>query len=144
MGTTTDYKNDYDYHWAPGTAQYQWLVADLAAHPSVLKFAFFHYPLLSDNPNEATDTYLLGSSSLEGLLKQNGVDIAFTGHSHIYERNLPSAAGYSITLPAEAEPPSAHLVRARLWMRMPSSSPQRAKPVAVRPYPRVLPRCIIS
>jgi hypothetical protein len=93
VGTATDYKNDYDYHWAPGTAQYQWLVADLAAHPSVLKFAFFHYPLLSDNPNEATDTYLLGNSSLEGLLKQNGVDIAFTGHSHIYERNLPSAAG---------------------------------------------------
>ena len=93
IGTATDYKNDYDYHWAPGTAQYQWLVADLAAHPSVLKFAILHYPLLSDNPNEATDTYLLGNSSLEGLLKQNGVDIAFTGHSHIYERNLPSAAG---------------------------------------------------
>ena len=92
-GTVTDYKNDYDYHWAPGTPQYQWLVADLAAHPSVLKFAIFHYPLLSDNPNEATDTYLLGDSSLEGLLKQNGVDIAFTGHSHIYERNLASAAG---------------------------------------------------
>jgi Calcineurin-like phosphoesterase len=93
IGTATAYKNDYDYHWAPGTAQYQWLLADLAAHPSVLKFAIFHYPLLSDNPNEATDTYLLGSSSLEGLLKQNGVDIAFTGHAHIYERNLPSAAG---------------------------------------------------
>jgi fibronectin type III domain protein/calcineurin-like phosphoesterase family protein len=93
IGTATAYKNDYDYHWAPGTPQYQWLLADLAAHPSVLKFAIFHYPLLSDNPNEATDTYLLGNSSLEGLLKQNGVDIAFTGHAHIYERNLPSAAG---------------------------------------------------
>jgi hypothetical protein len=93
IGTATAYKNDYDYHWAPGTPQYEWLVADLAAHPSVLKFAIFHYPLLSDNPNEATDTYLLGNSSLEGLLKQNGVDIAFTGHSHIYERNLPSSAG---------------------------------------------------
>jgi fibronectin type III domain protein/calcineurin-like phosphoesterase family protein len=93
IGTATTYKNDYDYHWASGTPQYQWLVADLAAHPSVLKFAIFHYPLLSDNPNEATDTYLLGNSSLEGLLKQNGVDIAFTGHSHIYERNLASAAG---------------------------------------------------
>src|SRR5690349_9604858 len=93
VGTATDYKNDYDYHWAPGTAQYQWLQADLAAHSSVLKFAFWHYPLYSDNPNEATDTYLSGSSSLEGLLKQNGVDIAFTGHAHVYERNLPSSAG---------------------------------------------------
>ena len=93
IGTATAYKNDYDYHLAPGTPQYQWLVADLAAHPSVVKFAFLHYPILSDNPNEATDTYLQGSSGLEGLLKQNGVDIAFTGHAHIYERNLPSATG---------------------------------------------------
>ena len=92
-GTATPYKNDYDYHWAPGTAQLQWLQADLAAHPSVLKFAIFHYPLYSDNPNEAASPYLLGSSGLEGLLKQNGVDIAFTGHAHIYERNLPSANG---------------------------------------------------
>ena len=93
IGTATAYKNDYDYHWAPGTAQLQWLQADLAAHPSVLKFAIFHYPLYSDNPNEAASPYLLGSSGLEGLLKQNGVDIAFTGHAHIYERNLPSASG---------------------------------------------------
>jgi len=93
VGTASEYQVDYDYHWAPGTPQYQWLQADLAAHPSVLKFAFLHYPLYSDNPNEPTDTFLLGSNSVEGLLKQNGVDLAFTGHSHIYERNLASAAG---------------------------------------------------
>ncbi|MGB8980279.1 MAG: metallophosphoesterase family protein, partial [Anaerolineales bacterium] len=93
VGTASAYQMNYDYHWAPGTPQYDWLQADLAAHPSVLKFAFFHYPLYSDNPNEATDTFLLGSSSLEGLLKANGVDLAFTGHAHIYERNLASAAG---------------------------------------------------
>ena len=93
VGTATAYKNDYDYHWAPGSAQLQWLQADLAAHPSILKFAIFHYPLYSDNPHEAASPYLLGSSGLEGLLKQNGVDIAFTGHAHIYERNLPSTTG---------------------------------------------------
>ena len=93
VGTATAYKNDYDYHWAPGTAQLQWLQADLASHPSILKFAIFHYPLYSDNPNEAASPYLLGANGLEGLLKQNGVDIAFTGHAHIYERNLPSASG---------------------------------------------------
>lgn len=92
-GSADPYKNDYDYHWAPGTAQLEWLKADLAAHPSALKFAIFHYPLYSDNPNEGASPYLLGSSGLEGLLKQNGVDIAFTGHAHIYERNLPSTSG---------------------------------------------------
>ncbi len=93
IGTASEYQADYDYHMAPTSAQYQWLQADLAAHPSILKFAFLHYPLYSDNPFEATDTFLLGSNSLEGLLKQNGVDLAFTGHAHIYERNLPSSAG---------------------------------------------------
>ena len=93
VGTASEYQMDYDYHWAPGTPQWEWLKADLAAHPSVLKFAFFHYPLYSDNPIESASPYLLGSTGLEGLLKQHSVDIAFTGHAHIYERNLPSASG---------------------------------------------------
>lgn len=93
VGTSSEYEMDYEYHWAPGTDQYEWLAADLAAHPSVLKFAFLHYPLYSDNPHEATDTFLLGSTGLEGLLKQHSVDIAFTGHAHIYERNLASPEG---------------------------------------------------
>ena len=93
VGTASEYQMDYEYHWAPGTDQYEWLQADLAAHPSVLKFAFFHYPLYSDNPFESASPFLLGSDGLEGLLKQYNVDIAFTGHAHIYERNLPSAAG---------------------------------------------------
>lgn len=41
----------------------------------------------------AASSYLLGNNSLEGLLKQNGVDLGFTGHAHIYERNLASASG---------------------------------------------------
>ena len=93
VGTASEYQLDYEYHWAPGTDQYEWLKADLEAHPSILKFAFFHYPLYSDNPFEPASPYLLGNDALEGLLKQNGVDIAFTGHAHIYERNLPSASG---------------------------------------------------
>src|SRR5215207_6390125 len=93
IGTSSEHEMDYDYHWAPGTDQYEWLKADLAAHPSVLKFAFLHTPLYSDNTIETANPFLLGSNSLEGLLKQHNVDIAFTGHAHIYERNLPSADG---------------------------------------------------
>jgi chitodextrinase len=93
VGTASEYQMDYEYHWAPGTAQLEWLEADLAAHPSVLKFAFFHYPIYSDNPFESASPYLVGSNRLEGLLKAHGVDLAFTGHAHIYERNLPSPDG---------------------------------------------------
>src|SRR5258706_11679961 len=93
IGNATAYKVDYDYHWATSTLQYKWLTADLAAHPSSLKFAIFHYPFYLDDPNLLPDTYLQGSSKLEGLLHQYGVDIAFTGHSHLYERNLASSVG---------------------------------------------------
>lgn len=87
IGTGSVYANDYLAHWATTSPQYQWLAADLAAHPSGLKFAFFHYPLYSDQPSETGDTYLQGNSSLEGLLASNSVNIAFNGHAHIYQRN---------------------------------------------------------
>lgn len=96
-GTSTVYGDDYAAHWAPGTPEYQWLANDLAAHPTQLKFAFFHYPLYADNPQQDSDTYLDGPSSLEGLLASNGVQIVFNGHAHIYERNKPSAAGMPIS-----------------------------------------------
>ena len=92
-GTGTVYSDDYAAHWAPGTPQYQWLTADLASHPRALKFAFFHYPLYSDQQAQSSDTYLQGAGSLEGLLASNHVSIAFNGHAHIYERNVATGAG---------------------------------------------------
>jgi hypothetical protein len=94
VGEGTQYKNDYDYHWTPTSAQYQWLKADLAEHASTpLKFAFFHYPLYSDQSSQSSDAFLQGDGSLEGLLSRNGVDIAFNGHAHVYQRNLKPHAG---------------------------------------------------
>ena len=84
-----------------------WLQQDLAAHTSTpLKFAFWHYPLYSDNGGQPTDCYLnsqpaaacpsppyTGSYNLEGLLANNNVDVVFNGHAHEYERNRPQVAG---------------------------------------------------
>jgi Calcineurin-like phosphoesterase len=92
-GTATGYKNDFDNHWAPGTPQRQWLENDLAAHPGQLKFAFFHYPLYVANATEPSDPYLQGANSLEGLLGRYGVDLAFNGHAHVYERNKAAPGG---------------------------------------------------
>jgi hypothetical protein len=89
LGDGSQYKNDYDAHWTPASPQYQWLEADLKAHAATpLKFAFFHYPLYSDQTSQASDEYLHGTDGLEGLLSRNGVDIAFNGHAHVYQRNL--------------------------------------------------------
>ncbi len=82
-GTATVYADDYAAHFAPGTPEYAWLLADLQSHPSGLKFAFSHYPFYSDDKSQGSDTFLQGSSSLEGLLAQYGVNIAFNGHSHV-------------------------------------------------------------
>ncbi|MDX6419343.1 MAG: acid phosphatase type 7 [Trebonia sp.] len=91
------YQVDHDAHWAQNSPEYTWLQQDLAAHPGGLKFAFFHYPLYSSNATQVSDPYLdhlPGSTgSLEQLLQNNGVDLAFNGHAHIYERNVAVPGG---------------------------------------------------
>jgi chitodextrinase len=91
------YQVDHDAHWTPVTAEYQWLKTDLAAHPGGLKFAFFHFPLYTDNATQTGDAYLdntPGSTgSLEQLLHDSGVQLAFNGHAHIYQRNIATPGG---------------------------------------------------
>jgi hypothetical protein len=89
-GAATPYKNDHDSHWTSGSPEYRWLTSDLASHPGTAKFAFFHFPLYSDNSNDASDSYLQGPGELEGLLAGNGVRLVFNGHAHLYERNQTS------------------------------------------------------
>ena len=94
------YQVDRDYHWQPTSPEYQWLKADLESHSNSLKFAFFHYPLRADSATEGSDLYLQNDpdapssiASLEGLLANNGVDLAFNGHAHIYQRNIAPPGG---------------------------------------------------
>ncbi|MBK5331594.1 MAG: metallophosphoesterase [Ilumatobacteraceae bacterium] len=94
FGTASVYENDRDAHWKPGAAEYEWLKADLAAHPNALKFAFWHYPLYADSSGQPSDTFLQGGTgTLQGLLDQNNVAMVFNGHAHGYERNRADAAG---------------------------------------------------
>ena len=91
------YQVDHDAHWTVTAAEYQWLARDLAAHQGGLKFAFFHFPLHSDDATEPDDAYLdntpSSAFSLEQLLHDNGVELAFSGHAHIYQRNIASPGG---------------------------------------------------
>jgi hypothetical protein len=102
FGTATGgaYQVDRDYHWQTSSPGYQWLKADLQAHPGGLKFAFFHFPLRSDSATEPSDTYLqnnpntpASTSNLEGLLANNGVNLAFNGHAHMYQRSVAPPGG---------------------------------------------------
>ena len=43
--------------------------------------------------SQTSNAFLQGPGSLEGLLSRNGVDIAFNGHAHLYQRNLKPHPG---------------------------------------------------
>ncbi|MGH7667760.1 MAG: metallophosphoesterase family protein [Candidatus Dormibacteria bacterium] len=102
-GPATDcamYQVDAAAHWTQTSPEYQWLEQDLASHPGGVKFAIFHFPLRSDNPDETSDVYLQNSPAnpqaaegLEALLSANGVAMAIDAHAHTYQRIAPDAPG---------------------------------------------------
>ena len=76
-------------HWGQSSKEMTWLKQDLAAHPSQIKFAVFHYPLTSLQTDQQSDVYL--DTTLEPVLKGAGVSMAFDGHAHTYQRFVPNA-----------------------------------------------------
>ena len=91
-GYCEGYQLDGDQHWQTNSAEYQWLQTDLAAHPGGVKMAVFHYPAQSDNSTQPSDPYLAPMTS---LLSQNGVQVAFDGHAHTYQRWVSKTGGLS-------------------------------------------------
>ena len=72
----------------PGSAQYEWLKADLAASATTCMMVVWHHPLYSSGQN--------GHSSRMRdawrLLQQWGAEIVVSGHDHTYERFAPQDA----------------------------------------------------
>lgn len=67
----------------PGSAQLQWAAADLASSSAKWKFVFFHVPPYSGGTH-ADDALI--RSGIVPLVEAAGVDVVFSGHSHVYER----------------------------------------------------------
>jgi hypothetical protein len=65
-----------------GSAQEQWLRADLAAHPSDCTLAYWHHPLFSSTRSDSTRTV----QPLWQALYEAGADVVLNGHAHSYER----------------------------------------------------------
>jgi RTX calcium-binding nonapeptide repeat (4 copies)/Calcineurin-like phosphoesterase len=68
----------------PGSPQYNWLAADLAAHPFACTLAYWHIPLFSSGGRASINTRHIWQ-----LLYDNNADLVLTGHDHIYERFGP-------------------------------------------------------
>jgi acid phosphatase type 7 len=68
---------------AAGSAQEQWLRADLAAHPTACTLAYFHHPLFSAGSVHG-DTPAV--RPLVQALYDGGADVMLAGHDHNYQR----------------------------------------------------------
>ncbi len=74
-----------------GSAQEEWLRADLAAHPSACTLAYFHHPRFSSGSEHGNNEEL---QAFWSALSEFGADVVLTGHEHSYERFAPlDAAG---------------------------------------------------
>jgi len=71
-----------------GSAEVQWLRADLAAHPARCTLAYWHEPrFVSGTVIASNPTY----QTLWDTLYQYGADVVVNGHRHSYERFAPQS-----------------------------------------------------
>jgi hypothetical protein len=68
-----------------GSAQEQWLRADLAAHPATCTLAYWHHPLFSSGQH-GNDTEM---RPIWQALYDARADVVVNGHDHDYERFAP-------------------------------------------------------
>jgi Tol biopolymer transport system component len=67
---------------APGSAQEQFVRADLAAHRNACTLAFWHHPAFTSGLEGPSP----GMDAMWQALYDNGADIVLNGHAHLYER----------------------------------------------------------
>jgi hypothetical protein len=100
--------DEYTTPFGPGSAQYTWIVNDLAAasaNPNTpWKIVIYHEPAYSagSDSDNTTIRVLEGAGGATNLIAQYGVDLIYCGHSHNYARtgayNLNQAGGDPIAL----------------------------------------------
>ena len=71
--------------YSAGSAQEQWLKADLAANQSVCTLAYWHHPRFSSGQHGN----ITRSQPFWQALYDDGADVVLNGHDHTYERFAP-------------------------------------------------------
>ena len=70
-----------------GSAQEQWLRADLAANTRDCILAYWHHPVFSSGPHGGSSE---GRTAFQ-LLYEAGAEVVLVGHDHNYQRSAPLA-----------------------------------------------------
>lgn len=96
FGNAQFFMLDSNKDFSPGSEQYQWLERELGSSQAEWKFACHHHPCFSSDSDDYGDTMkgpsLWGDSNarkLVDLYERFGIDVAFNGHIHVYERTWP-------------------------------------------------------
>lgn len=72
-----------------GSEQVQWMIEDLQASTATWKFVSYHHPPFTSGGNYYTKRRIELKNLLPPIFEKYGVDIAFHGHDHDYERTAP-------------------------------------------------------
>ena len=67
---------------SPGSSQYEWLRADLAANKTRCTAAYWHHPVFSSGEHGNVPAM----RAIARLLYEQGVEVIVSGHDHDYER----------------------------------------------------------
>ena len=70
-----------------GNTQISWLENSLRASRARWKIAVFHHPIYSSGSKHGSNMKM--RKTLEPIFTRHGVQVAFSGHDHIYERTKP-------------------------------------------------------
>ena len=84
----------------PGSAQGDWLAAELAANTAPWTFLFLHHTTYSASNHGSSQAL---QDALVPLVDAHGVDLVFCGHDHDYERTWPLRAGAAVATDQEPD-----------------------------------------
>jgi hypothetical protein len=92
-GNATFFALDSNYM---DSSQLTWLETQLQSTNTPWKICYFHHPLYSDGRFHGPDTDL--RAVLEPVFEKYGVNVALSGHEHVYERIKPENGTYYFVL----------------------------------------------
>ena len=89
--------DSHDLDRRPAGAMAQWLKADLEKTTADFLVAFFHHPPYTKGSHDSDKEHQLIEmrEHIMPILESGGVDVVFTGHSHIYERSMLIDGAYA-------------------------------------------------
>ena len=95
--------DSFDLDRSPDAAMAQWLREDLNKTKADWLIAFWHHPPYTKGSHDSDiETELVEMrENIMPILEDHGVDVVFTGHSHIYERSMLMDGAYSTPTTAE-------------------------------------------